>query len=395
MIASTLAPERAADAPWDAVVVGAGPAGALAARELARSGARVLLVDRARFPRGKVCGACLGPTALGALRAAGLGALPGRLGARPLEALALCAGGRRLRLALGEIRVLSRRALDAALVRAAVEAGAEHLGEVRAELGAPGRATRRVTLHAGGTAVPVEARLVVAADGLASECLRATGTPWRTARGSRIGAGAVVAAGALHDADDPRTVTMVVDRGGYAGFARQEDGALAVAAALDPELVRRSGGPGAAVARLLADAGLPSDGLAEAPWRGTPVLTRRPARPFAGRVLAVGDAAGYVEPFTGEGIGWALAGARALAAFAAGAPWSTNAERVGRAWERELARVVGRRRLACRAVAALLRRPGPFAALVGLAARVPALAAAAVRFGQGGVPVLESREARP
>ena len=41
---------------WDAVVVGAGPAGAMAARELAGRGAAVLLVDKARFPRYKTCG---------------------------------------------------------------------------------------------------------------------------------------------------------------------------------------------------------------------------------------------------------------------------------------------------------------------------------------------------
>ena len=44
---------------WDVVVVGAGPAGAVVARELALAGATVLLVDRRRFPRNKVCGGCL------------------------------------------------------------------------------------------------------------------------------------------------------------------------------------------------------------------------------------------------------------------------------------------------------------------------------------------------
>jgi flavin-dependent dehydrogenase len=57
----TLAPESAAGRLWDVVVVGAGPAGAMAARELARRGAGVLLVDRAQFPRYKVCGGCLNP----------------------------------------------------------------------------------------------------------------------------------------------------------------------------------------------------------------------------------------------------------------------------------------------------------------------------------------------
>ena len=49
----------AVDQLWDVVVVGAGPTGSLAARQLARAGADVLLVDRLSFPRWKVCGCCL------------------------------------------------------------------------------------------------------------------------------------------------------------------------------------------------------------------------------------------------------------------------------------------------------------------------------------------------
>ena len=56
---------------WDVVVVGAGPAGALAAHGLASRGVRVLLVEQRHFPRWKVCGACLSPQALAVLEAAG------------------------------------------------------------------------------------------------------------------------------------------------------------------------------------------------------------------------------------------------------------------------------------------------------------------------------------
>ena len=51
--------EGADRTPWDAVVIGAGPAGAMAARELAVSGRRILLVERKHFPRWKICGALL------------------------------------------------------------------------------------------------------------------------------------------------------------------------------------------------------------------------------------------------------------------------------------------------------------------------------------------------
>ena len=92
-VAPTLGPEAAARRLWDAAVVGAGPAGAMAARELARRGAAVLLVDRARFPRYKVCGGCLNPRAVRVLQRAGLGELVGRLGAVPLTTLRLAARG--------------------------------------------------------------------------------------------------------------------------------------------------------------------------------------------------------------------------------------------------------------------------------------------------------------
>ena len=74
---------------WPVVVVGAGPAGALAALGLARQGVPVLLVERRRFPRWKVCGACLSGQALAALAEAGQAPLLDRLGARPLRSVQL------------------------------------------------------------------------------------------------------------------------------------------------------------------------------------------------------------------------------------------------------------------------------------------------------------------
>src|SRR5688572_18716613 len=57
---------------WDAIIVGAGPAGAIAACELAAQGLRTLLVDRHRFPREKICGDALIPDSLHALGRANL-----------------------------------------------------------------------------------------------------------------------------------------------------------------------------------------------------------------------------------------------------------------------------------------------------------------------------------
>ena len=77
-LSATLPIGAATSELWDAVVIGAGPAGSMTARELARLGRKVLLVDKAAFPRGKVCGCCLSGSALTTLRSVGLGGLPAR-----------------------------------------------------------------------------------------------------------------------------------------------------------------------------------------------------------------------------------------------------------------------------------------------------------------------------
>jgi flavin-dependent dehydrogenase len=358
-VAPTIAPDEAAGRAWDAAVVGAGPAGAIAARELARRGRSVLLIDKATFPRGKVCGCCLNGSALDTLAAAGLGDLAARCGAVPLERVRLAAGGRGAELPLPGGAALSRQAFDSALVRAAIAAGAHFLPATAAKLGrcAAGGCELLLVTRPGpgsqtGAAPPavVRAGVVVAADGLGGQL--AAGNRPAVAGGSRIGAGAV--ADAAPDFYHPRTIFMAVGRGGYVGLVRVEDGRLDVAAAFDPGFVRGSGGLGPAAAATLRDAGFPAvPGLEELPWRGTPALTRT-ARCVAGeRWFAVGDAAGYVEPFTGEGMAWAVASAVAVAPIAA-RPWFPG---LIREWEATYARLVRSRQTVCRAAAWVLRSP--------------------------------------
>src|SRR5262245_47296053 len=114
----------AAQRRWDAIVVGAGPAGALAARELARRGACVLLVDRAAFPRSKVCGCCLNPWAQATLTHVGLGKLIEEQRAVPITGFRLAAAGSQALVSLTAERALSRQRFDSALAHAAMAAGA-------------------------------------------------------------------------------------------------------------------------------------------------------------------------------------------------------------------------------------------------------------------------------
>jgi 2-polyprenyl-6-methoxyphenol hydroxylase-like FAD-dependent oxidoreductase len=181
----------------------------------------------------------------------------------------------------------------------------------------------------------------------------------------------------------PATIFMACGRGGYVGLVRLEDGRLDLAAALDAGSVRREGGPGPAAVRVLSEVGWPvPDGLAAAGWRGTAPLTRHPQRPAAPRVFALGDAAGYVEPFTGEGMAWALASAAALAPLAAAASRHWRPEMAGR-WAALHRRVVGRRQGPCRAIAAVLRRPFLTRLAVAALARAPALALPVLHYLNG------------
>ncbi|HEV3261958.1 MAG TPA: FAD-dependent monooxygenase [Gemmataceae bacterium] len=376
-VAATLGLEEAAGRCWDVVVVGAGPAGALAARELARRGVAVLCVDRASFPRWKVCGSCLNLRALATLTAVGLHGLPGRLGAIPLDSLRLAAGGRQACVALPGGVSLSRERLDAALVEAAVTAGAAFLPRTQARLGRATAAARQVYLHQDGRSTAVSARLVLAADGLAGK-LVAGEAAVEAASASRIGAGVITEA--VPDAYGTGTIFMGCGAGGYVGMVRLEDGRLDVAAAFDPVRAKRAGGIGKAAVAVLDAAGLPPvPGLADLPWRGTPLLTRRLMRPAAERVLVLGDAAGYVEPFTGEGIAWALASAAAVAPLAARdcRRWESS---VASEWSLLYRQTVARRQVACRVVAGVLRRPVLTRTVVAVLARAPGLAVPLVRY---------------
>ena len=188
----------------------------------------------------------------------------------------------------------------------------------------------------------------------------------RPAAASRIGAGVVLPAEAAPDFYRPHTIHMAVGRGGYVGLVRVEDDRLDVAAAFDPAFVKAAGGPGAAAESVLRSVAWPvPHDLANAAWRGTPALTRRPVRVAGDRVFRVGDAAGYVEPFTGEGLAWAVMSAAAVAPIAARAVRGWD-ESLARDWENVHRRLIGPRQRICRMVARGLRSP----LLTGLAIRV-------------------------
>lgn len=376
---STLSLLDAAKREWDVLVVGAGPAGALAARQIASAGMRTLLVDKSTFPRWKVCGCCLNGAALQALQTVGLSELPSRLSARPLDRWHLATTRRSVVCRLAAGVALSREAFDAALVEEAIRAGTDFLPETTAVLREPVETSRSVRLGQKSVSATLQAKVVVGASGLHAEAWR--GHPdllAQTRRNSRIGVGAVV-----DDSGDffqAGTIYMSYSRDGYVGLVRLEDGRLDVAAALNVQAARRAGGPGAAVQTTLEHVGWPlPSGFGDAAWRGTPALTRAPKRIFGERLLLVGDAAGYIEPFTGEGIAWALRSAVTAADLIVRGVehWSPA---IGTRWSRLYRRKVGRRQIVCHAVARLLRSSFAAETVAFALAHIPWLAYPVIRF---------------
>jgi 2-polyprenyl-6-methoxyphenol hydroxylase-like FAD-dependent oxidoreductase len=218
---------------------------------------------------------------------------------------------------------------------------------------------------------------VVVADGLGHDSLREC--PSFVSRGpasSRIGVGGEAGPGIV--AIEPGSVTMAVARHGYAGAVEVEGGRVNIAAAVDAPFLKASGGPAGAVRAVLQDAGVRVNGPMDSiDWIGTLPLTRRLARPAARGVFVLGDAAGYVEPFTGEGMAWAFAGAEAVVSFVKRACGPPGAP-LDREWARALENTIGRDQRWCRLMASCLRQPALVALFVTLLGRHPGLAAPAL-----------------
>lgn len=295
------------DEPWDVLIAGAGPAGSMAALHLARQGHRVLLADRARFPREKVCGDGLLHDAHHCLRDAGLYERVRAAAHEVSGALAFSPSGVEVELP-GHYLLLKRSRLDALLAEAAVGAGATFVhgevadirpeagGGVAAELGASGRTARaRVGVLATGARLTLARRLAPVAPAL----------PYA------VGIRCYVRSSLALD----RMVTFY-PRGLLPGYAW----VFPVGAGqynLGLVEVRRDGrGKGLSLRRafdrLVADVPLVKRLMEQAqdigPMRGAMLRggLKGAAPLVAGSILAVGETIGSTLPLTGEGIGRAM-----------------------------------------------------------------------------------------
>lgn len=291
-------------------VIGGGVAGAAAACGLAELGMQVVLfeprLDAQRPVRAKCCGHCLNRRAMRAFARLGLdgtvrGAASGELHAAVIEV-----GGARAEVGSRGLAV-RRDALDPAL-----------LDEARARGVAVRPCAARIEGVDGGVVASdgtrVAAQLVVGADGIASRVARDAGLVVPGDQGRRFGVSFDLPASVPEVAAlvAPGAVRMSFIGGGYLGFVRQgalvHAGLLFDAGVSPAQAFGRFAEAHADLARV--PRALVAEALAAAGGAGPiPFIVRGCAR---GRIALVGDAAGYVEPLSGEGMTWAVESAAAL-----------------------------------------------------------------------------------
>ena len=328
----------------DVAVVGGGPAGAALAATLASGGHEVVLLERTTSYRWRACGVFSTPASLDELRAVGVPVASLVSIARPIPAMRVeSPGGATFRLMYGDDGSgratavgFDRRRLDTTLLDLAAQSGVEVRRGASVETVQPGSSNRgrtartagrvRISFRAAEGPGEIGARIVVGADGIRSRVARELGVARSPRLPARLGltyhleeipGRPPIGAGETADA------RMVIFKGGYCGIAPVPGARLNIGIVVGARHIRRELTRTGAVAlteRIVA--GLAS--APELPWVldphrrtdgvvGALPVGHRVSRMTGAGWLLVGDAAGFLDPFTGEGIHRALVSARLAA----------------------------------------------------------------------------------
>lgn len=308
---------------YDAVIVGGGPAGASAAIHLATRGARVLLAEQKKFPRPKLCGEFISPECLEHFERLGvMERMREAQGAQLLETRFFTRSGRSVSIpsewfgsshkgALG----LSRAEMDARLLKRARAAGVEVLEEAQATgLLWEGERVRGVSLKTGGQVLEASASVLIDATGRTRALARRVEKSDETGARTKPTRPSLVAFKAhLENAQGAREhCEIYFYQGGYGGLSRVENGLSNLCFIASARDVRACGNqPERVLREVLMKNRRAAQTLAGArPVAGWLAVAlegfgRRRLVPAKG-LLSIGDAASFIDPFTGSGMLMAL-----------------------------------------------------------------------------------------
>jgi len=385
------------------LIAGGGVSGAVLATLLARDGRRAMLVERREAGETKCCGCCLAPRGVRRLTELGLAPVLDYIGAAPTRRWRLRGDAGRILMeqSLGSRAgaVVPRDRFDAALLERARSKGAEIVRGATVQLAPDGEVSIRS--RRGEVIERLRPALLVGADGIGSGVARAAGLASEdraqasvprladsraTGRRARLGfSWRIDEPTARTIALEPEVIEIHLVDGGYLGLVHGRGavhaGALAASGA-PSALLRAWAARSEALASLGAcepQSARDFDATGPLPWRPRCIARAAGATGVTG-VALIGDAAGYEQPFTGEGMTWAIESAMVLAKVMRTAPrWD---ERAAAAYAAAHAQVFELRRWRLRTigrVGEVLSRSRAWQRCAEAVSRVPLIPGAIVR----------------
>ncbi|MEM7261075.1 MAG: NAD(P)/FAD-dependent oxidoreductase [Planctomycetota bacterium] len=312
---------RSPGGEFDAVIVGAGSAGLMAAWTLGQAGWNTLLVERHRELPRSVCGEYLSPAGVRTVRDAGLSDLLS--GWKPVHGMRLVSPAGRVvpcffpEESPGGLSVDKRRFHEALLEQAVASGVSVEFGATATVAAAPARSEQEwcIALGSGDRGSVVRTRLLLAADGRRSSIARSAGLALELGRHAR---GRIAIRGFVEFEGEPERLgeMHVLIGGAYVGVNPVQRDEVNVSLVCGRDQVRECGGPSQALADHIDRATdlrsrVVSGSLREV--RGVTPISSRVRSPVAVGLALLGDAGGFVDPLTGEGITVALATGRAAA----------------------------------------------------------------------------------
>ena len=351
------------------LIIGGGVSGSVCALSLRRQGIEVDLAEKSIFPRSKVCGCCIGGTGLSVLRSLQVDDWVSSEGQR-LERWVGSMGGYRVEVPLDSGVAISRERLDTELLLRVKQAGANVMVPVSAAVQSLDRDHVSVLLEdSSGENQVKQYDLVIVASGL-----NATGAnrllPWKEPPHGPFGISFYGSTSHLSTG----SLGMACDRDGYVGVVRLEDGRVDIAAALKSGSdSRQVGKPVDRVLGILERSRLELGGIeVQSRISVTPPL-RRSRLAGKGRLVAIGDASGYVEPFTGEGMTWGMMSGVAVSRLITESSLDELGD-LGDRWCRRQKKLLASKRRVCRLLTTALQNSILCYGTGFLLSRMPSLA---------------------